>query len=397
MTANRNAFRQVIRACEGTLGDEGYRALFGWRPGNGKVFNSFADHPRQYFPYTDLSGTTVRTSAAGAYQATATTWDDFIRNRGPHDFTPKSQDEFADWLIEKCGATEDVDAGRLREAIDKCGGRWASLPSSTVPQPRRTYQFCVDAFLAAGGTLAGTLPPGTQPAAPIEDHSTTYQEPTPEGKTMGPLAILQMFGPVLAGLIPQIANIVKPQSESAKRDAALASTVVNTIVSAANAPNMQAAVEKMQADPAVVETVKKAVVTEPKVMAALQVVEVGGGAAAAAERDLKAVAAEKPFWKASAVFWISVLLMPMVYWLVGSLIVGGTAERLVAAAKETAMVPEWVTLLLSLFGPEWQGETRSGGFNLVIGLVLGGICGVYFGVSVTQQKQGQAATPSKEA
>jgi hypothetical protein len=214
---------------------------------------------------------------------------------------------------------------------------------------------------------------------------------------MGPLAILQMFGPVLAGLIPQIANIVKPQSESAKRDAALASTVVNTIVSAANAPNMQAAVEKMQADPAVVETVKKAVVTEPKVMAALQVVEVGGGAAAAAERDLKAVAAEKPFWKASAVFWISVLLMPMVYWLVGSLIVGGTAERLVAAAKETAMVPEWVTLLLSLFGPEWQGETRSGGFNLVIGLVLGGICGVYFGVSVTQQKQGQAATPSKEA
>lgn len=238
---------------------------------------------------------------------------------------------------------------------------------------------------------------GTQPAAPIEDRSTIYQPPTPEEKPMGALAILKMFGPVLAELIPQIANIVKPQSESAKRDATLASTIVSTIVGAAEAPNMQAAVEKMQADPAVVETVKKAVVTEPQVMAALQIVEVGGGAAAAVERDQKAAAADKPFWKASAVFWISVLLMPLVYWLVGSLIVGGTAERLVAAAKESAMVPEWVTLLLSLFGSEWQGETRSGGFNLVIGLVLGGICGVYFGVSVTQQKQGQTASTGKEA
>lgn len=205
MSNNRFAFRHVIKACEGTLGgvgDEGYRALFGWRPGNGKVFTSFADHPRTYFDYTDLSGKTIKTSAAGAYQATATTWDDFIRERGPHDFTPASQDEFADWLVEKCGATADVDAGRLQQAIDKCGGRWASLPSSTVPQPRRTYEFCVAAFLSAGGTLAGTA---TQPAAPIEDRSTTY----PTEETMGAIAL-----PLLAQLLPQILGLFSQRAQA---------------------------------------------------------------------------------------------------------------------------------------------------------------------------------------
>ena len=55
-------------------------------------------------------------------------------------------------------------------------------------------------------------------------------------------------------------------------------------------------------------------------------------------------------------------------------------------------------MLLSMFGSAWTGEARSGGFNLVVGLVLGGICGVYFGVSVTQAKQtAQAAAAQKDA
>jgi hypothetical protein len=69
---------------------------------------------------------------------------------------------------------------------------------------------------------------------------------------------------------------------------------------------------------------------------------------------------------------MSVLLLPLVYWFVGSVIVGG-----VDAGEST---------FLKLFGTSWTGESRAGIANLVIGLVLGGICGVYYGISVTQQR-----------
>lgn len=95
----------------------------------------------------------------------------------------------------------------------------------------------------------------------------------------------------------------------------------------------------------------------------------------------------KPFWKTSAVFWVSMALLPLVYWFVGSMIVGG---MLVYLPDDT---PTWARVLIALFGSEWTGEARSGGFNLVVGMVLGGIVGVYFGISVTQQKQQTPVLP----
>ncbi len=214
MTRNESAWLAVISACEGTVGDDGYRALFGWRPGNGKVFTSFADHPRQYFAYTQQDGTTVQTSAAGKYQATYTTWLDFIRERGPHDFSPASQDEFALWLTEVCGATGDINAGRLRAAIDKCGGRWASLPSARVPQPRRTYAFCEAAFLRAGGVLEGgrTEPernaplPAPPPGAPSNQSEEAH---------MGGLAAAGLIGQLLQTVVSVFAPAARAKVEEA--------------------------------------------------------------------------------------------------------------------------------------------------------------------------------------
>jgi muramidase (phage lysozyme) len=59
--------------------DESYRALYGWKPGSGKLFASFADHPRVKFPLPDGEFTT----AAGKCQITASSWDDFIKACGP--------------------------------------------------------------------------------------------------------------------------------------------------------------------------------------------------------------------------------------------------------------------------------------------------------------------------
>jgi lysozyme len=143
------AFLHTIRACEGTDGPDGYHTQFGFRR-----FESFDGHPRTAFPYRDLNGEMLYTSAAGAYQITWPTWVGAIQPvLHLLDFTPESQDRAALFLINRAGALPDIWAGNLRPALDKCSGRWASLPGSKYAQPKRTYQFCTLAFCSAGGTL----------------------------------------------------------------------------------------------------------------------------------------------------------------------------------------------------------------------------------------------------
>lgn len=155
---NLQAVLWAIRRAEGTAtnNDEGYRALFGWRPGNGKTFSDMSQHPRQFFQYTDLSGVTRRTSASGAYQITATTYDALNRKYpGRFDgFTPTAQDAMAEALIEERGAMADIAAGRLERAISKIRPIWASLPGAGVNQPERSLAYITQAYIDAGGVLA---------------------------------------------------------------------------------------------------------------------------------------------------------------------------------------------------------------------------------------------------
>lgn len=155
--ANIAAFLATIRYAEGTQSEEGYRALFGWRPGSyGRTFDSFADHPRILFPYTNLAGQTIQTSAAGAYQITRTTYDKLqekypeLQGRG---FSAQAQDDMALLLIAERGALGDVQAGRLDSAINKVRGVWASLPGSNVNQPTRSYTALAQVFEQNGGVL----------------------------------------------------------------------------------------------------------------------------------------------------------------------------------------------------------------------------------------------------
>ena len=149
LTPNMNAFLATIRACEGTSGPNGYRTLFG-----GDLFDSFADHPRTPVPFRQTDGKQNFSTAAGAYQFIARTWDRVAAKLGLRDFGPASQDAAAVELIRQAGALDDVNAGRLRDALDKCAPVWASLPASTYPQPKRTYAFAERAYLNNGGTLA---------------------------------------------------------------------------------------------------------------------------------------------------------------------------------------------------------------------------------------------------
>lgn len=147
--ANLRAVLDTIAACEGTAGADGYRTMFGYR-----YFDSFADHPRQFFEYTNLAGRTVYTSAAGRYQIIVRTWDALRARLGLVDFSPASQDAAAIELIRERGALQDAYAGRIGDVINKCAPTWASLPGSNVAQPMRSFSWAVAAYQHAGGTLA---------------------------------------------------------------------------------------------------------------------------------------------------------------------------------------------------------------------------------------------------
>ncbi len=154
-TAARNvrAFLDTIAYAEGTAGrgDNGYNILFG-----GGTFASYADHPRQLIPFTDLAGRQLRSSAAGRYQFLARTWDGLKVKLGLRDFGPANQDAAAAELIRERGALRDVQAGRFTTAITKVRPVWASLPGAGYSQPERSFSHLLAAYQRAGGFTVET-------------------------------------------------------------------------------------------------------------------------------------------------------------------------------------------------------------------------------------------------
>lgn len=145
---NVRAFLLTIRYAEGTAGPDGYRTRFG-----GALFDSFADHPRIYTPFTNGRGETLKSSAAGAYQFLVKTWDSLARRLQLVDFGPESQDRAAVELIRQAGALADVQAGRFAQAVDKVRKIWASLPGAGYAQPEKKLPDLVARYVNQGGNL----------------------------------------------------------------------------------------------------------------------------------------------------------------------------------------------------------------------------------------------------
>lgn len=149
MTKNEQAFLDMIAISEGTahLGDQnGYNVLVG-----GKLFKGYKDHPRIT---VELPKLRIFSTAAGRYQILARYYDHYRKQLGLKDFSPASQDAIAMQLIRECKALDDINAGRIAEAIKKCKSRWASLPGAGYGQHEHTTERLVQAFRAAGGQVA---------------------------------------------------------------------------------------------------------------------------------------------------------------------------------------------------------------------------------------------------
>jgi len=143
------AFIRMIRVGEGTSGKSGYEKLFGGESFTKDYSRSFNDHPN-----IKIKRQGYTSSAAGAYQIMAYTWNDKsmikIRERLQiKDFTPESQDRFCVAILKykiRTNPLAIICAGKIEEAIRKCSTEWASLPTSPYGQPMKTMEESLKSY-----------------------------------------------------------------------------------------------------------------------------------------------------------------------------------------------------------------------------------------------------------
>ena len=145
------AFLDMLAWSEGTSilrgSDDGYNVIVG-----GGLFNGYADHPRQLIFLPRLN---IRSTAAGRYQLLSKYWDAYRQSLGmTGGFTPDNQDRVAIQQIKERRALDDIQAGRVREAIAKCSNIWASLPGAGYGQREHKLEDLVQQYRAAGGVVA---------------------------------------------------------------------------------------------------------------------------------------------------------------------------------------------------------------------------------------------------
>lgn len=281
---NVKAFLRVIRAGEShAWNDEAYRALYGWRPGNGLVIDDFTNHPR--IAYKSPWG---YTSAAGAYQAMCAvpgkvktdTWGDFVRFcnddaiRTP-DFSPHWQDVFAIWCIARRHALNAVFAGDVETAIHLCATEWASLPGSPYGQPTISIEKCLKVFQEALLRQQQEHPSDSTPTIVTEDH------PAQEGIMPLPAVVLALL-PQLLSSLPSLAKIVsRSEGESVtERNVKLAEKVGEIVTQATGQDTIEGAVKAIQQDPQVQQRADAAIAASfAEIMDLLKFEEASRGAA----------------------------------------------------------------------------------------------------------------------
>lgn len=161
--ANVAALLDAIAWAEGTAGQpDPYRVCYAYS----HTIQSFADHPYTLGEWPGVVLTAeqcrgaglnpgCRSTAAGKYQITVTTWRTLKPRLGLVDFGPASQDRAAIELLREAGALARIERGDLAGAVAAARRTWASLPGANYAgQGMRSMGELQARYLNAGGSLA---------------------------------------------------------------------------------------------------------------------------------------------------------------------------------------------------------------------------------------------------
>jgi len=154
MTPNIKAFLDMIAWSEiGAdllkISDNGYNVCVGSTPQRPILFTDYSQHPR-------IHNEAANSDAAGRYQFMGRYWLGYKAALNLPDFWHDSQDKWAVQLLKECHAIDDIEAGHIESAINKCASRWASLPGNCYGQHINKMADLMSAYLVAGGTVAAS-------------------------------------------------------------------------------------------------------------------------------------------------------------------------------------------------------------------------------------------------
>lgn len=195
-------------------------------------------------------------------------------------------------------------------------------------------------------------------AAPIEDRSEPDPNPTDrqQERTVEPLSIVAMLASAAAKLIPVFGGLLDSTKSVPERNIAVAQRGMEVISQAVGALNEQDALEKIKTSPDALRTATAAINA-----AYVELVEIGGGLQAARAADAQFVASKASVWDSPS-FRIACMMLPLIY------------------------LPVMSMIFRFDFLPDWTNDARVQTVSFVIGTVLGGIVGYYFGMMTSRNR-----------
>lgn len=146
ISRNLSAFLYLLGYSElGSMVDwpeQGYNVIVGSTPQKPILMKSYDKHP-------NVLVKAHNSTAAGRYQILNRYALAYQKQLNLPDFGPESQDRIAIQLIRECKALDDIEHGRIEQAIIKCKSRWASLPGAGYGQRENKLSALVQRFKEA--------------------------------------------------------------------------------------------------------------------------------------------------------------------------------------------------------------------------------------------------------
>lgn len=260
------------------------------------------------------------------------------------------------WHAHGCNAFADAGQFDQLSRLINRGNAFAAKPANGESDRRIRWE-------RAKAALAKIEPPAQEPVAipTIPDdtmppgEAPDWAPPPPPEKRMPLAPILAALLPSIIESIPKLGRVFGSGSAVSERNVKAAELVASTVTTALGAANEQEAVARLQSDPAAVAVATKAIDA-----IWFDLTEAGGGGVDGA-RKADAAAQVGGDIRKSPSFWIGLLLLPLVYLLVLSLI------GMIGSAT-------------------WSDDVRAGLAGSLISAIIGGLVGYYFGQTTTRNR-----------
>jgi lysozyme len=237
--------------------------------------------------------------------------------------------------------------------------RWNKAAGKVMPGLSRRRAAEAKLFAQSTSEKPTQISDALSYAEPVAAHIQPIASALSQEQPM-PAPLIPILAAVLPSLIrsiPDFGKLFSSGSEVSERNVKAVEMAVGIVQEAVGARNAQEAAEIVASDPAQAQAAQEAVKARWH-----ELTEVGGGVEAARKADAAFMAIDGPWWQVfrSPSFIVALFLLPLVYMIVGAVV--------------------------GLFGAPFSEDVRAAIANGIVGLILGGLIGYYYGQTTSRNR-----------